>query len=162
MDLLGLDSLPIDIYFRSKYHTYWKKNRRFLSTQQKVREARNHAIREAWFELWNIFVNTIAKKTGRLRKSIFEMFMSQLRKLALNRLTIEFHHLSGPTWAVYHIFGPDGKAKSDIPYIDPTTKGTRPLNEFIFMDMFLALIIKHMEIEFTALGLKWRQFVKVL
>lgn len=155
--------LPIDIRFRKKYKKYFLGNRRVDVSRRMIRDARNNAIRQAWVELWNKVEKTIAKKTGRLRKSIFEMIMSQVRLLlARKSLTISFHFLSGPTWAKYHIFGPDGEAKTTAPYKNPSTPDTKPLNEFRFMDSFEDLIKKHMRIEFTGLGLNWKQFVKVL
>jgi hypothetical protein len=155
-------SLPIDIAFRNKYYTYWKDNVRQEPTKRKVREARNHAVREAWFDLWSYWGSKLAKKTGRFRMAVKTMIESQLLKLSQDKLTIRFLSLSGPIYNIYHIFGPEGEAVTDQPYKNPTTPNTKPLNEYNFMDTFEDLIIKHMNREFSALGLKWKQFVKVL
>ncbi len=154
-------SLPIDIRYRKAYFSLTPDKKRA------VREARTHAVTNAWRILWDRFEKTVAKKTGRLRKQIFEMIQSQMALLTNNKLTIAFHFLSAPIYAVYHILGPDGEAITDRPYVDPTTAGTRPLNEFRFMDMFEDLITQNMFEEFKLIHRKnwkpkWRQFVRVL
>ncbi len=154
-------SLPIDIRYRKAYFSLTPDK------QKDIRQARTHAVTHAWRILWNRFEKTVAKKTGRFRKQIFEMIQSQMSLLKNNKLTISFHFLAAPIYAVYHILGPDGEAITDRPYVDPTTAGTRPLNEFRFMDMFEDLITQNMFEEFKLISRKnwkpkWRQFVRVL
>lgn len=144
-------SLPIDIRIRKG--TYTKEVQHLMSL----------AIKEAWADLWKEYERKIAKKSGRLRAAVKGMVRSQL--LGLNnrrRLTIKFLALSGPPWNIYHIFGPEGEAPTDAPYKDPTTKNTRPLNEFIFMDRLHDLILKNLSLEFSSAGLKWKRYVKVI
>lgn len=160
-------SLPIDIRYRKAYFSLTPDK------QKDVRQARTHAVTNAWRILWNRFEKTVAKKTGRLRKQIFEMIQSQMALLTNNKLTIAFQYLAAPispegeSYAQYHIVGPDGVAITDRPYVNPTTAGTRPLNEFRFMDMFEDLITQNMFEEFKLISRKnwkpkWRQYVRVL
>lgn len=154
-------SFPIDIRFRPAYY------RLAPDRKKKIRIAREHAVREAFNSLWNFWGDKLAKKTGRFRTAVRGMITSQFLKLGRDKLTIRFLKLSGPKWNIYHIFGPEGESRTTAPYKNPTTLGTRPLNEFQFMDMFEDLIIKHMKFEFAIIKQKnfkpkWSKFVKVL
>ncbi len=99
--------------------------------------------------------------------AVFGMIQSQMTKIRLNKFTIRFLDVSGPRWAKYHIFGPEGESKTTAPYKDPTTPDTRPLNEYNFMDKFEDLIMSQLTVEFKLIHKKnfkpkWKQYVKVL
>jgi hypothetical protein len=162
---------PIDVSLRESAFVHRKVKLKsgsliFKNSEQfkrTIREAVVRAVEAAWNQLWGEFEPTIALQFGRLRMAVKGMIRSQMLNL-LNRskFSIQWLELSGPAWWKYHVFGGGGEALSDRPYDRPTTKGTRPLNVFKFMDRFEDLIIKHMNIEFVALGLKYKQFAKVL
>ncbi|KKN58857.1 hypothetical protein LCGC14_0547640 [marine sediment metagenome] len=155
-------SLPIDISFRPAYHALKDSKRK-----DDIRLARKRAVREAWFKLWGEFEHQLAKRTGRFRQAVKGMIESQLPKLVHNKLTIRFLDLSGPIWAKYHIFGPEGEALDTRKYRHPFTPNTRPLNEYTFMDTFEDNIIRQLPLEFKIIWKKnwkpnWKRYVKVL
>lgn len=153
-------SLPIDVKLRS--------GRRLVSVKElkaDIITAMHNAVTNAYRETWRFFRSSIAKKTGAFRINIDTAFETQLTKVkGREKFIIRFPEILGrrPPHGKYHIFGPTGEALTTRPYAEPTTKNTRPLNEFTFMDMIEDLIPKHMRLEFSALGLNWKHFVRVI
>lgn len=153
-------SLPIDVKLRS--------GRRLASVKElkaDIIKAMHNAVTNAYRETWNLFRPKIAKKTGTFRLNIDTAFEAQLAKVfGREKFTIRFPEILGrrPPYGKYHIFGPTGESLTTRPYAAPTTKGTKPLNEFNFMDSIEDLIPKHMRLEFSALGLNWKHFVRVI
>lgn len=151
---------PIDIRLRS--------GRRLASVQElkaDIIKALHNAITNAYRETWRLFRPTIAKKTGTFRLNIDTAFEAQLARVqGREKFQIRFPEILGsrPDYGKYHIFGPTGESRTTRPYADPTTKGTKPLNEFTFMDTLEDLIPKYLRLEFSALGLNWKNFVRVL
>ncbi len=153
-------SFPIDVKLRS--------GRRLKSVQQlksDIIRAMHRAVENAYRETWRLFRPSIAKKTGAFRLNIDTAFEAQLAStLGREKFSIRFPQIlaSRPTYGKYHIFGPTGESLTTRPYAEPTTPNTRPLNEINFMNSIEDLIPKHMILEFTALGLNWKHFVRVV
>lgn len=154
-------SFPIDIKLRSGSRAY----KSVIELKDDILLAIHNAVANAYDETWRTFRPTIAKDTGTFRLNINSAFLNQLARVFLRpRFSIKFPQILGerPSYGKYHIFGPTGESLTTKPYANPTTKGTRPLNEINFMNSIEDLIPKYMSIEFTALGLKWKQLVKVV
>lgn len=140
---------------------------RYLSTEnQHLRSLFIIAVRQGASQALDSYLQTVAKKTGTLRSSLYIGIMNQLYSNSLSSvITIRFpYNLLGsyPSYAKYHIIGFDLNIYfNKVFYKKPTTAGTRPINPTECMKWLLRGIIQALQSYLNINQLNFNQLIQI-
>ena len=111
----------------------------------------------------NLFMNTVARKTGALRFALYRALINEVKR-NYNKTTIVIHfpytELNSPTYAKYHIINMALNPRFNrAGYKKPTTPGTKPVNPAECINLILQQITKQLDQLFGPYKIDWHNFI---
>lgn len=109
--------------------------------KEEILDAFSDAISLGVGEALQEFIKTVAKRSGRLRRSLATMINMQVLDIEDRRVVqVDFNKLNVPSYAKYHVYGDTGEARSTSPYkhsqdylkyqkTSKTVLGTKPISQ---------------------------------
>ena len=132
--------------------------------QAQIKAAWTAAVEEGTQSFLSRFIQSVARKTGKLRRWIRNMVSTQADVLSDRmQVTLWFKQTMTHSYFQYHILGIGKTHKSfrrGKPYKAPTTPGTKPISVTDFMKDWSKEIESSMIDHFERLGLNYKTFIK--